>query len=62
MTVPGEDWAQVLPETGSDERAHVLDDTCWCGPVLEQQPDGFRFRYLLVHRRPSAPVAMGETK
>ena len=23
------------PETGSDERLHVLDETCWCNPVVE---------------------------
>lgn len=24
--------AHVLPETGSDERMHVLSDACWCRP------------------------------
>lgn len=23
---------QDVPETGSDERAHILDKSCWCHP------------------------------
>jgi hypothetical protein len=27
--------AHVLPETSSDERMHILDDTCWCKPIID---------------------------
>jgi hypothetical protein len=26
---------QDVPETSSDERMHVLDETCWCNPTVE---------------------------
>lgn len=26
---------QILPPTRSDERMHILDETCWCHPVLK---------------------------
>lgn len=49
MTNPT-DWVQVLPETSSEDRMHILDDTCWCKPTLAQVPDRGRFSYQLVHR------------
>lgn len=29
---------QVVPETGTDERMHVLDASCWCHPTVEYVP------------------------
>jgi hypothetical protein len=26
---------QILPPTRSDERMHILDETCWCRPILK---------------------------
>jgi hypothetical protein len=44
---------QVLPETRGDwrypdlaDRVHVLDRSCWCGPVEEARPNG----WFLIHR------------
>ena len=25
---------QVLPSVSSDQRTHVLDESCWCEPVV----------------------------
>lgn len=45
------DYIHVLPETGSDERMHVLDDTCWCRPVLAARDvPGRRREYYLTHK------------
>ena len=33
------------PETGSDERMHVLDETCWCNPVVESYARGRRITH-----------------
>lgn len=44
---------QVLPETRSDDRQHVLDETCWCNPEIVQTssvPD-----QLLHHTGPGNP-------
>jgi hypothetical protein len=47
------DYIHVLPETSSDERMHVLDDTCWCRPVLAAHDVPGRPReYYLTHKRP----------
>lgn len=27
--------AHVLPVVSSDDLMHVLDDTCWCRPVID---------------------------
>ena len=44
------DFIHVLPETGSDERMHILDDTCWCRPVLSAHDvSGRRREYHLTH-------------
>jgi hypothetical protein len=39
--------AHVLPATGSEQRQHVLDEFCWCLPVIDtdaweiqHQPEG----------------------
>ena len=32
----------VLPPTSSDERQHVLDETCWCSPKLVHKAVGER--------------------
>lgn len=46
------DYVHVLPETSSDERMHILDDTCWCRPVLAARDvPGRRREYYLTHRR-----------
>jgi hypothetical protein len=42
-------YVQSLPSTASDERQHVLDDSCWCHPTLSQVAIGTRFDYLLTH-------------
>lgn len=55
MTAPYSvsDYIHVLPETGSDERMHVLDDTCWCRPVLAaRDAPGRRREYYLTHKQP----------
>jgi hypothetical protein len=40
-----------LPLTSSDERMHVLDETCWCGPVVETfGPNDEGPRASIVHR------------
>jgi hypothetical protein len=45
------DYIHVLPETSSDERMHVLDDTCWCRPVLAaRDAPGRRREYYLTHK------------
>ena len=37
---------QVVPETWSDQRMHVLDETCWCDPYPDTvQPS------VLIHRK-----------
>ncbi len=50
-TVP----VQELPETWSDERMHVLDETCWCQPakVMEDRPQGPVYR--LIHHKEASP-------
>jgi hypothetical protein len=42
--------AHVLPETSSDERMHVLDDTCWCHPIIDTDV------WQIQHRRPHIPA------
>lgn len=37
--------AHVVPETASDERMHVMDDTCWCHPVIDTDA------WQIQHRR-----------
>jgi hypothetical protein len=48
----------VVPETGSDERMHVLDHigACWCRPLNEFIPveaDGGRNQWRITHRAPT---------
>lgn len=45
-----EQVVQVLPETSTDERMHVLDETCWCEPEVEYVPG--KSGSKLIHRRP----------
>jgi hypothetical protein len=47
------DYIQILPETNSDERMHILDDTCWCRPALAPHDEpGRPRRYRLIHQVP----------
>lgn len=66
MSVNPSEWLQVVPETGSDERMHVLDETCWCRPTLAQIPAGSkrfrRFEYQLLHRSADAASRTGGTE
>jgi hypothetical protein len=39
--------AHVLPETASDERMHVLDDRCWCHPIIDTDA------WQIQHQRPT---------
>lgn len=34
------------PMVSSDDRQHVMDRTCWCGPEILRQPSGDD---LIVH-------------
>lgn len=33
VTFDGSDLRHLLPETRSTDHQHVLDETCWCGPI-----------------------------
>ena len=35
-----DEMIQDVPETCSDERMHVLDETCWCKPYVDVASDG----------------------
>ena len=40
-----------LPVTSSDERMHILDDTCWCSPTVAYV-NGFPHQ-VFHHQRPA---------
>lgn len=31
---------QDVPQTSTDEKMHVLDESCWCKPTVEIVPAG----------------------
>ncbi|WP_280186271.1 MULTISPECIES: hypothetical protein [Nocardia] len=33
---------QEIPETSSDDRMHVMDETCWCHPEVTEVPSIIR--------------------
>lgn len=37
--------AHVVPEAWSDERMHILDDTCWCHPIIDTDT------WQILHRK-----------
>lgn len=39
-----EPMIQDVPETSSEERMHVLDETCWCKPTVEYVPPRVRHK------------------
>lgn len=45
---------QVVPETSSDERMHVMDSDCWCGP--ESVPGTGGDRRVYIHHVPEAAL------
>lgn len=49
--------AHILPETSSDDRAHTLDDRCWCRPTIDTEA-------WQIQHKPAPddqPTAPGET-
>lgn len=43
---------QNVPLTSSDERMHVLDENCWCGPMVLAKGQGDDFRILEIDHQP----------
>ncbi len=43
---------QNLPLTSSDERMHVLNETCWCEPNILAEGQGDNFRILEIDHQP----------
>lgn len=48
--------AHVVPETSSDERMHVLDDTCWCRPIIDT--DAWQIRHNAAMSGAAMPDAL----
>jgi hypothetical protein len=44
----------VVPETSSDERQHVMDDTCWCRPLIDTG------KWQIRHNAPSRVPSTSE--
>jgi hypothetical protein len=39
---------QYGTETSTDEKMHVLDETCWCKPTVEIVPAGHAIKHSRV--------------
>ena len=66
MTARGraDDQIHVVPEQGSDDVMHTLDEDCICGPAVERVETGHGDEWLCVHhsldgRETREPVLTG---